>query len=141
MDQIDKINRETKEISELTFKELNNQGESLKRTNQHLNIIDNNLNISKVLIDNMTSINNRIYNYFFKKPVKNELPLDDIQIDNEHNIESDDKCDTIYQQIIDIKNINLNINHELSQQNEILEDIYNQSEIVSNKLNKLNKRI
>ena len=141
MDQIDKINRETKEISELTFKELNNQGESLKRTNQHLNIIDKNINISKVLIDNMTSINNRIYNYFFKKPVKNELPLDDIQIDNEHNIESDDKCDTIYQQIIDIKNINLNINHELSQQNEILEDIYNQSEIVSNKLNKLNKRI
>ena len=139
MDQIDKINNETREISELTLKELHTQGESLDRTYNNLNNIDNNLYLSKIIIDNMSSLNNRLYNFFFKKK--------DIETNNEiskiqkKELKQSENCNSIYQQIIEIKNLNLNINHELTHQNEILESIVEKSKTVSDKLYELNKRI
>jgi hypothetical protein len=141
MDQIDKINNETKEISELTLKELHTQGESLNKTYKNLNTIDNNINLSKIIIDNMSSLNNRLYNFFFKKKdieTNNEIVIKPEEIKQKSNY---DNSNIIYQQIIEIKNLNININNELTHQNDILEDIANKSKTVSDKLYQLNKRI
>lgn len=141
MDQIDKINNETRIISELTLKELHTQGESLNKTYKNLNTIDNNINLSKIIIDNMSSLNNRLYNFFFKKKdieTNNEIVIKPEEVKKKSNY---DNSNIIYQQIIEIKNLNININNELTHQNDILEDIANKSKTVSDKLYELNKRI
>ena len=89
----------------------------------------------------MSSLNNRLYNFFFKKKdieTNNEIVIKPEEIKQKSNYNN---SNIIYQQIIEIKNLNININNELTHQNDILEDIVNKSKNVSDKLYELNKRI
>lgn len=135
MDNIKIINNNTKDICFETLKILDEDREKIDNTNNYLNNIIDNLSKSKKILENFSSIGNRIVNYLIITPSKEKEIIQNkdekiIDITNENNT---------YQQILDIKKLNLIINSELKNQNNKLNEVVIKTKYINNEMNQVSK--
>lgn len=140
MDNLTKINLETEELCLKTLEILNEDAKRLENTNKNLNNISSNIENSNIILDNIRSLNTRIYNYFISKKKENN-DVNNIQNiirpNKKINLE---KQDTIHNQLNNIKKLSIVINNELEYQNNLLEEINNKSKSSMDKLNNTIKK-
>lgn len=142
MDSITKINLETEELCLKTLEILNKDSESLQNSMKNLNKINNNINISNTILDNINSLNNRIFNYFSNKKIVENDSKDEKKekIPNQKKHVELQTQNTIHNQLNNIKKLSIVINKELDYQNEMLDEITNLSISSNNKINKANNK-
>ena len=173
MDSINIINENSKKICYETLTILNEQGDTLNNTHKKIDNINENINISSKLINNMKCVSNRVMNYIYSNTNTNlnldtntklnlnldtntnlnldtntnlNLDLDsDIKIHQDYCIDKKinytDEQSTILKQLIELKNLNIIINSELSNHNDILDQIHNQNDNLSKNIKSINNKL
>ena len=134
---INTINNDTKNMCIKTLQVLNEDKEKIENTDKYLNNTISNINISKKILENINSLNKRIFNYLLNEPQNNKKEIHINQEKQTKPVDTND--DNIYQQVLEIKNFNLLINNELKDQNNKLTEIISKSNYIQEEMNQTSK--
>jgi len=140
-----KISEETKNGSITTLEELNDQKTILNNLNQQINHIDKLIIKSNRVINTMKSITSHIFNKMFKsEETKNTIEENNVKSTTEDMISNKintDILDIVINNIQDIKTLHLSIGEELDEQNELLDNITEHTELSNINLENTDKNI